>query len=69
MPPTWLTGIAIVALVSGAASAITIIADILSRHRQHMWITNVVWPVTALWSGPLGYLAYGRWGAPARATR
>lgn len=40
-----------------------------------MWIMNVVWPVTALWSGPVGLYAYLRWGragsreAAARAER
>jgi hypothetical protein len=32
--------------------------------RQHVWIMDVVWSLTALYSGPLGWLAYRRWGAP-----
>jgi len=27
-----------------------------------MWIMNVVWPITALWSGPLGFWFYWRAG-------
>lgn len=27
-----------------------------------MWIMNVVWPITALYSGPLGLWAYFHWG-------
>ena len=27
-----------------------------------MWIMNVVWPITALYSGPLGLWAYFKWG-------
>lgn len=34
-----------------------IVIDIV-RHPQHMWIMDVVWPVTALYSGPLGLLFY-----------
>jgi hypothetical protein len=60
--PAWLTGIAVVALAAAAVSALAIVVDLLSGRRQHMGIMNVVWPVTALWSGPLGYLAYRRWG-------
>lgn len=39
-----------------------VIAD-LTRNRQTMWIMDIVWPLTALHSGPFGlwaYLAIGR---------
>jgi hypothetical protein len=29
-----------------------------------MWIMEVVWPVTVLYFGPLGWYAYWRWGRP-----
>lgn len=48
----------IICLVCGAIIAV----DICFRP-QHMWIMNIVWPVTALYSGPLGlafYFASGR---------
>ena len=32
-----------------------IVADIFVRgYRQHVWIMDVVWPLAALYSGPLG---------------
>jgi len=32
--------------------------DIVLGRRQKMWIMNVVWPLTTLWSAPLGLYAY-----------
>jgi len=29
---------------------------------MHMWIMNIVWPITALWSGPAGLWAYFLFG-------
>ena len=55
--------IAIVCLLIGAASALIIVIDLLAGHKQHMWIMNVVWPITALYAGPLalwGYFTAGR---------
>jgi hypothetical protein len=31
-------------------------------HPQHMWIMNVVWPVNALYWGPIAVWAYFKWG-------
>lgn len=63
MPPTWLTVMAWVSLASAFTCAGLIVADIVLRgHWQRMWIMDVVWPLTALYSGPLGLLAYHRWG-------
>lgn len=39
-----------------------IIAADLFRHRQKMWIMNLVWPLTALYAGPLALLAYFKIG-------
>jgi hypothetical protein len=48
-------------LIAGAACA-AIIARDEARRRQHMWIMNAVWPLTALF-GSLAWLAfYWRWG-------
>ena len=49
-------------MISAAVCALVIILDILGGHRQKMWIMDVVWPVTALWSGPVGLWAYFQWG-------
>ena len=37
--------------------------DLIAGHKQHMWIMNLVWPITALYAGPLalwGYFTAGR---------
>jgi hypothetical protein len=63
VPPTWLTVLAWISLASAFVCTGLIAADIFVRgHRQHVWIMDVVWPLTALYSGPLGWLAYRRWG-------
>ncbi len=42
-----------------------ILYDIFVRgYRQHMWIMEEVWPITALYFGPLALWAYWRWGRP-----
>jgi Domain of unknown function (DUF4396) len=67
MMPMWLHILAIVSLAAGFASAGAIAWD-LTRRPQHMWIMNVVWPVTALYAtllGAWGYRRYGRRGAHA----
>jgi len=56
--PGWLTTLAIGSLAVAALCALIVAIDILRGYRQHMWIMNVVWPVTALYSGPLGLWAY-----------
>ncbi len=55
--------IAIVCLIIGAFSALIIAIDLLAGHKQHMWIMNLVWPITGLYAGPLalwGYFTAGR---------
>lgn len=54
-----------ISLIVAGLCAVTIVADIVSGNPQRMWIMNVVWPVTALWSGPLGLYAYFRFGRPS----
>ncbi len=64
MPPTWLTVAAWISLACAFLCTGLIVVDIFVRgYRQHVWIMDVVWPLTALYSGPLGWLAYRRWGA------
>ena len=61
-----LTTIAWLSLTAAVLSAGIITVDLLRGHPQHMWIMDVVWPVTALWAGPVTrfmYFRYGRAGA------
>ena len=65
MIPAWLHML----IYSGAARRASFarsssLIDIM-RHPQHMGIMNVVWPVTALYGGPLALWVYFRYG---RAT-
>jgi hypothetical protein len=60
--PEWLVVFSWISLALAGVSALIVLADILAGHRQHMGIMNIVWPVTALWSGPLGLWAYYRVG-------
>lgn len=54
---TWLHDLAWFFLILAfVCSAILIMYEI--RYPQHMWIMNVVWPITALYAGPLALWAY-----------
>ena len=69
MIPEWLHVLSIASLLLGAACSAVIVADLL-RHPQHMWIMNVVWPVSALFGSVLvawQYFSYGRLAARERA--
>jgi hypothetical protein len=61
MTDPWRT-IAIVSLFIGAASALIIAVDLVAGHKQRMWIMNWVWPITALYAGPLGLWGYSTTG-------
>jgi len=54
--------LAIISLSLAAACVIVIAVDLLRGYRQHMMIMNVVWPITALYAGPLALWAYFRFG-------
>jgi hypothetical protein len=58
----WLEIISEISLAAGCASCLIIVADLLAGHRQHMKVMNIVWPITALYSGPLGVWAYYKVG-------
>jgi hypothetical protein len=60
MAPT-LNFISWIAVAAGIGCA-AVVAVHAWRHPQHMWIMDIVWPVTALYSGPLGLAAYWRFG-------
>lgn len=54
---SWLYDLAVLSLIAAVICAVIIAIDV-AKHPQHMWIMNIVWPVTALWSGPLGLYGY-----------
>jgi hypothetical protein len=60
--PIWLFVLAWVSLGVAFACALAIVIDLLTGHRQHMWIMNLVWPITALYAGPPALLAYFKIG-------
>jgi hypothetical protein len=51
-------------LIVGFVCSAILIADEL-RRPQHMWIMNLVWPINALYWGPIAVWAYFRWGRPS----
>jgi len=68
MIPTWLHLLSILSLAAGIGIAAWIAWD-ERRSPQHMWIMNIVWPVTALFGTVIalwGYLRYGRLAAHER---
>ena len=66
MVSEWLRLAAIVSIVLAILCALALLVDLV-RRPQPMWIMNAVWPLTALYAGPLALLAYFWFGrAPAR---
>jgi hypothetical protein len=65
MAPQWLTVIAWVSLIAGSLTAAAIAADVfIAGNHQRMGVMDLVWPITALYFGPLAWPAYARWGRP-----
>ncbi len=63
MESHWLMIVSWIALGSGFASALVILAhEFLPGHRQHMAVMNLVHPITALYWGPVWLWAYFRHG-------
>jgi hypothetical protein len=58
MMPHWLSLAATISLIAGGISFLIIAADIAIGYRQRMWIMDLVWPITALYAGPLALWAY-----------
>jgi hypothetical protein len=59
MAPEWLNTLAIIHCSASILCAVYVLLDILAfGHRQPMWIMDVVWPLTALYWGPLGLAFY-----------
>ncbi len=57
MIPAWLETLSFAFILSGVLGAAIVAADLV-RRPQRMWIMNVVWPLTVLYSGPFGLWAY-----------
>ncbi len=53
--------VAVVSLAAGAVCALWILIDEFI-HPQHMWIMNVVWPITGLYASFIALWAYYRYG-------
>ena len=65
MPSAWLTDLAWAALAIAFASSAVILMDLFGRgHRQPMRVMEWVWPITALYFGPVAVWAYWRFGRP-----
>jgi len=62
-PPLWLEALAWAALAVALTCAAWTLADV-RRYRQHMPVMAWVWPITALYAGPLAVWAYRRFGRP-----
>lgn len=62
MIPEWLQIVSLASLALAGLCAVVIAIDEVS-HPQHMWIMNLVWPITALFGSVIalwGYFRYGR---------
>lgn len=65
VPPAWLTAVSRVVLALGFITAVVILGDIYARgYRQRMRIMEAVWPVTALYFGPVALWMYWCYGRP-----
>jgi Domain of unknown function (DUF4396) len=68
MAPSWFHILSIVFLCLGFVSAIVVAAGVL-RHPQHIWIMNLVWPVTALFGTIWIIWQYFKYGTLATHER
>ncbi|MDQ3318170.1 MAG: DUF4396 domain-containing protein [Actinomycetota bacterium] len=65
MIPAWLTAVSWVFVGLAVLCAAAILYDVYGRgHRQRVRVMELVWPITALYLGPLALLLYYRWGRP-----
>lgn len=58
--------VSLIWLLLAAVSAALIAADVI-RRPQHMWIMNVVWPMTALYAAVAALWAYAAFGRAGKA--
>lgn len=63
--PEWLTAVSWVFVGVALLCAAALLYDIYGRgYRQPVRAMEAVWPVSALYFGPLALLVYARWGRP-----
>ena len=63
--PGWLTALSWVFVAVTVTCAALIAFDVFARgHRQPTRTMDIVWPVSALYLGPLALALYARWGRP-----
>ena len=68
-PPTWLTVLAWAFVVLSLLSAAVIAFDVFRGGRRRTARTmDLVWPVSALYLGPLAVLLHRRWGRSQRTS-
>ncbi len=64
--PEWVTLLAWVVTGLGVVIAGAMVVDIyVGGYRQPLRAMEAVWPITAIYAGPLAWWAYHRWGRPA----
>jgi hypothetical protein len=69
MPPGWLTILARLSIAAGLVSAAAILDDIYARaRRQSFRVMEAVRPITALYTGPVGWFIYARLGRVTLVT-
>jgi hypothetical protein len=65
MIPMWLTVVSWIFVGVAVLCAAALLYDIYGRgYRQRTSVMEAVWPITALYLGPLALWAYNRWGRP-----
>ncbi len=70
MPPAWLKTFAFAHIVVSVLCALFVVGDIATGRRHKMAVMDFVWPLTVLWSGPLGLVLYFLIGRqPAAGTQ
>ena len=63
--PGWLTAVSWIFVSLALLCAVAILYDVYGRgYRQRVRVMEAVWPITALYLGPLALPAYYRWGRP-----
>jgi len=66
--PDWFAIAAAVSVGAALLCAVVVAVDEWAGRRHHMAVMDLVWPITMLWSGPLGlwaYWSFGRAGTPS----